>query len=1279
MSVESELESLFVRISVDTSQIMPSAFVAEVEKIGKVIEKTLQPYLTIDFNFDVRGFQKNLTATRANFASFRLFVHGIVNEINSLIGGMSAKELDSFSTEAAAALSKIKRSISGTRITTAELTPLNQFLTHMKNFSQMTQDKMVQAAKSINEFRASVSAIGAHPGIDLFREQVVTLTTAIKALRVTTSGGIEINFLKGKANIEKIQELHKTLAALKLDKAVTLYGDVRQLQRDVLAAPLPIRTVTVRAKLDFVGGANQTIGPIPGLSSFTSQLSSAAAKLAGLPTPIPLRTVTRMIVDAYNLLSAVKGIPGLASFTGNIKTAVDALNKFGAMPQLKTLSINATGAAGAMARLNKELMLYSALMTGIGNKIPRVPTPSNPRGTSGVGVGMNRDNAFGFDPIRRFLAVGTSIATGAAVGFLGFDLFRQVGGFDQNMREAMSLRADMTDNVRATMEEEILNLSRRVATGPRELAEAYRELTAAGYGTAASIQALAVVEQFAFVGSMDAAKAARELAVLQRQLGLVSEDATQNANNLRYIADVITNVSLRSGMSVETFTNGLERLVPHVRFLNRGLEDSVALLASFGRIDASTAVSRSQALLRAITSQFIRSEEAGGAIRSGASPGRDPIGDHFRRFAPGQGVQPVHMMTESVRQAARAWQALGINPFDRGAFVGVADVIGQIDRVTRDMTAEGRENVLSQLFPGQLRSTATDAIRALLSSSDAMEQFYLAAQRSDGVLNQVANVRLQSFNSQLAILKNNIVVLAVELGKVLVPILRVINTLLVEWLDAWWELQQPTRMFIMSLIGIILALTSLRFLVPVVTGLFRTLFVDTIVAGVMAAWRTLVFLKDAFLFFGFVVQVVFVSAINMARASLLIFNAVAATTQFIMNLLTIGVWLVTGAFTVSTFAAAILKTSYIILNAVITALNFGLTAQWTLWVINKIALVLYIIALFTTTAATVVLKVATWLLNAALTVAVTLIAALLAVTGLLLVVMVALAAILVVIGLIIAGVIVIGLLAMFLIIVHVIEAMGGWEPAWRSFIDWVQRAFLATVGFFDNFRHNMNVLMQWMDQNWAFVMENVIGATGQAFENLFLNIRGGFARMLEAMANQGIQLLNNPFMQAAIRLAPGGAALLPLIPANAGAILPQAVMNEINRGRLDVFQGFRGRPIRPLGIEPQGAAAAIMGGIGNIQPGIRLGISDATREMIDNMFSRPRLPGEARDMADAANRIGDTFREISLNRFLLEGSEEDQDARRQELIEQQNQTDLLRRLVALAEENAAAAAWRIVP
>lgn len=1196
MSIESELETLFVRIKLNTEDLLPSNFYSEIEKVSKAIEDTFSKN-TVGLVFDYVGLARYKKRVMDDFTHLRSFVRGILQEIEDMTEGLDATAINAFSDSATAALGKIKSAFSSGTSTATQLNPITQFLRQMRLFSDDTKTRIDKAGQAISDFRAKMDGIQASPGLAAFRQQVYDLRIAISGLRAVSSAPLKISFTGVKDSVDLIT---KALQGLDMIKTVKLRADVRQMQMDVLSAPLPIRTVTVRGRL--------SIPNIPPLNLTITGLGGVAAR--------------------FNRANA-------------------ALVTYASNPSWQVLSKNAITSAAAIMTLNQQLERNVELLRKARRAqqaAARTPMPANL--TSGVGVGINRDNIFGFDPIRRFLAVGTSIATGAAIGFLGYDMMRQVSGFDEAMTNAMSLRSGAGRGVRETMENEILNLSRRVATGPRELAEAYRELTVAGYGTANSIEALAIVEQFAFVGAMDAAKAARELTTLQRQLGLVEEDAARNASNLKYIADTIAAVALRSGMSVEVFTNGLERLTPHIRFLNGGLEDSVALLAAFSRIDASTAVGRAQALLRAVTSQFIRSEETAGA-RTGA-PGRDPIGDHFRRFNPGAGVHPMHQLTDSIRQTAREWRGLGIEVF-RGLpgqerFVGIAETIRQIDQATRHLSDQGREEVLSRLFPGQLRSTATDAIRALLSSSEAMEGFLFLARRADGVLDQVANDRLQSFNSQLAILKNNLVVVAIEVGRVLAPGLREINQLIIAGLDAWWELGGAGRFTILTFVGVGLGLLALRVLIPVIIGLLKTLLWDTLVSGLsfVASFFTVVWKAMVFGWYAVYYAVVAVIAvINSLRYVMILWNAVSMTTQIILFLLQ-------GALYGYNIAVALAIAADIIFKAVMLALNFVLGMQATLWIINKVSIWLYSAAAWAGAASALALKVAVWLLNVALTTTLAIVIALLAVTGLLIALFAVLAALLVVIGVLLAVIVVAGLLLIAAGVLLIIDAMGGWGPAWETFVEWTKHAFWVTVGFFDNFRHNMQTIMAWLDMAWPRVILNITEFTSVAFTNLWENIKTGFAQLIMFMAREAVAMLNNRNVRAALLLINPAAGLL--IPANANDIVPLGIQQHAARQMRELGQGANLRDIPALRVAPQGAEAALIGGLGQIH-GIRLGVSGATREMIDNMFGRPNVPGNQENVQTAVDRIGTTFREISLNRFVLESNMEQEDLRQQQLEE----------------------------
>lgn len=1113
-----------------------------------------------------------------------------------------------------------------------QLAKFNNFATRMDEFNKTFEGlkmgapkfraDLVNMAKAIQIAHSRLEGVTGIPGVSDFARQLRDVIDSFRRVNPTDMVMLEELGVSVKLAHQTMSTVGTVPGFLSFAGDVGYGATMLRSIRDVVGIGRFARAIAG------LGTTIQALGPGTNFVLFAANLKLAHTELATITALPGLMAFAAELRVLKNILTSLPSATQLVQFAKNLQNAVAHFQTMGSTTQLKTFATNAITAASGLKQLNTQLAWYVIYMNQLkGMKLPSFTgfggggggIPASPL-TPGGGA------AFGFDPLRRSLGMMVSMATGMAVGFLGFEMVREVTQFDEQMTRAMALvglhmrqqGVGLQDGfsmqgVRTTVENEILGLSRRVATGPQHLAEAFRELSAAGYGTAASIEALGIVEQFAFVHTMEAAQAAQHLATLQRQLGMTSNDVATNTTNLRRIADVITSAALVSNLSIDHFVRGLERLNPHMRFLNRGLEDSVALLAAFGQIDPSTAVARAEAILRGVTTAFLRSETNPSILRSGGAPGRDPVGPHMHRFQQGMGVHPIHQLNDSVRLASQAWEAAGIRVFEGGQFVGVAETVRRMDTATRGLNDADRERLFLSL---QLRPTAAAAIRELLSSSEAMEQFYLAARRADGVLDHVANDRLQSFSSQLNILKNNLVVLGVEIGRVLVPVLREVNGLLIAGLDAWWSLGGAGRMTIISVFGIAVALLALRFTIPIAIGLLKLLFWDTIVFGA-----------------------------GLAVTALYGLGFVAAL--FIKGI----VFLVSGLWAFLAFAWATTSAAVLFLKASVLGLIASLAGLTLVQMITKIA---------------------TWALTGAMSALATVVTYLLIVTGLIIISLVMVIATLIltgVIALIIFGAIVSAVLLLAIGIAHLVALTADldWAGGWNSFAEGAARAFWVTVGFFDNFRHNMNVLMNWMDQNWPRVILNMTSFTEAAFTNLFFNIMIGFARLIVGLTDRV-----NDFIRSfnALRNLPG----FNLIPGLGE--LPDLPIVDTHRdvARLAgmrfraLGEGAERLPIRDISPPSAGIFSRTQGVVDPNR--LNLIISPETRQMIESMFGRPRVAGDAADRAEAANAIGNTFKEISLRRFVLEGTRTEEDTRREEVRLMEEQNRMMQRLVELAEAGA---------
>lgn len=1058
----------------------------------------------------------------------------------------------------------------------AQAEQLYQLLGGKNVIEQLTSNaEFGNFAARVTKLHADISKVGAVPNLMQFITDVKLAASDIQGIKFSKLGDIT-------GFVDSVVKAHEvvTKASIAGVQGLALFAS------DLRKASIDIR----RAYNNL-----EPVRPLLGLAGFARSVSTAYQQLMGIQ-PLPnLVAMAAGLRSLRNSINAIAGVTNFGQFASNITRVKDSISSLGSSTGLNKFAIDANNAATALGRLNAQMGMFNGMFSNF--RPPRIPTGGttavaggggwfggggrNQHGVSGRGLLGGADmfspsTSFGFNPLRRVLGMATSMGTALAVSFLGYEMVRQVTQFDEQMTQAMatadmhmrmrgvSLQEGFTmSGVRQTVQNEILRLSMRTATSAHELAQAYRELTAAGHGTRNALAMLPIAEQFAYVNNMDASKAVTQLTVLQRQLNLVSTDAAENARNFERMADAITVGAQLSFMGTERFLNGLQRIVPHLRFLNRGLEDGVALLAAFGRIDPSTAVARSEALLRALTSQFVRSELEVPTGRTGARPQNSPVGANFRAFHLGQGVHPVHMMTESVRTASHAWARYGINLFDsRQQFVGVTSAIQQLDRAIGHLPTAQKELALSELFPGQLRSAASVAIRALLMSREAMEAFALAARNADGTMRNLASIRLQSFSAQATILKNNLIVIGTVIGQVLAPILAVLNGLLLNILDSWWNLGNAGRYTVVALAMIVVGLAALRFTVPVLIGLFRILFWDSIVAGariaMFAVYAMIVPLQIAYM------SMMGVSAaISWLRlqtvltgAAVWVWNAslwAGGVTLIALKGLMIGLTAV-----YKFFALAVVTEALLIHGALAVTASIGSVVSfvWTVltgtffffagavhWVVTSLFTVNT--ALFFTAGLGSIVKGVFWLLTggtftlagafAVLTGVIgTTLTALLALVAAMWLLQIAAAAASAALGFLIsmffaiatsgAVLVLTGIAAALTTLVGLAQSVE-WNGFWSRFEGGARTAFWNVVGYIANLRENMTLLGQWLSTHMPVIASNLSLIINTVLQNLTENVEIAMARLERALLtgfNRIISNVLNPFLSSVLGQGPTG-------------------------------------------------------------------------------------------------------------------------------------------------------------
>jgi TP901 family phage tail tape measure protein len=358
------------------------------------------------------------------------------------------------------------------------------------------------------------------------------------------------------------------------------------------------------------------------------------------------------------------------------------------------------------------------------------------------------------------VAGGIAAAATAAVAGVAVASVKAFADFDSQLNKSVSIMGEVSDVMRGEMSDAAREVAKNTTFSAGEAAEAYFFLASAGLDAEASIAALPAVANFAQAGMFDMALATDLLTDAQSALGLSSDDAAENLENLTALADVLVKANTLANASVEQFSSALtNKAAASMRTLGIEMEEGVAVLAVFA-------------------DQGLKGEAAGTAFNA-----------------------TLEGLTRTARLNAGAYKALGVEVFDStGELNNMADIVAQLEKGMDGMSTEQQNATLAGLG---LTRQALDGTKALLGNSEAVREYEGELRNAAGTVDDVAGKQLQTFSGQLALLQSGFEDTFLSIGALIVPIL----------LDLMTDLGPVLEIFSGALIEVF------QELVPVITAL----------------------------------------------------------------------------------------------------------------------------------------------------------------------------------------------------------------------------------------------------------------------------------------------------------------------------------------------------------------------------------------------------------------------------------------------------------------------------
>jgi len=341
--------------------------------------------------------------------------------------------------------------------------------------------------------------------------------------------------------------------------------------------------------------------------------------------------------------------------------------------------------------------------------------------TRTLGVIKGKMAAFGGMMKSGALIAGTALLGVGAVSLKAF------ADFDQAMTQSTAIMGDLSDTQLSNLESAARDMAKTTTFSAKEAADSIFFLASAGLDAEQTIGALPAVAKFAQAGMFDMATATDLLTDAQSALGLTVDDAADNQKNMIALGDVLVGANTLANASVEQFSAALtNKAGPSMRAYGLSVEEGVAVLAALADqgIKGEVAGTQFSAALRNLTTQAVKNSDV--------------------------------------------FDELGVAVFDsEGNMNNMADVVGDLEGLLGGMSTEQQKATLLQLgFADKAQAT----LLALLGQSDAIRTYQNDLEEMGGITEEVADKQLESFSSQMNLIKSRVMDVAITIGSHLAPI-----------------------------------------------------------------------------------------------------------------------------------------------------------------------------------------------------------------------------------------------------------------------------------------------------------------------------------------------------------------------------------------------------------------------------------------------------------------------------------------------------------------------------
>lgn len=383
-------------------------------------------------------------------------------------------------------------------------------------------------------------------------------------------------------------------------------------------------------------------------------------------------------------------------------------------------------------------------------------------------------------------SLGKLIKLGGAVGAgLGAGLLFAIKSFadlEQAATNAAAVTKGKFSETFAAFKAAAMDAAAGSLFSAKEAAQALEYLARAGLSAGQSIGALKPVLAFATANNMDLASATDIATDIMTAFGLTVAQLPALLDQLSYTA-------------ATSNTN--------VRMLGEAMKYVAPAAAAFEQSTADV-----NAILGTLASAGIKSSQAGTSLRM-----------MFLRLAGGG------------RQVAKGIKTLGTSVYDAsGNFRSMLGVVADLEKAQKRLSPEQFSAAIKQAFGAESLGAA---LIMLKKGAKGLREYSKEIEKSTGKTKEMADLMANTVHGQFKIFKGNVQTLAAKIGSMMLPMLKAINTWLINTVNSVLKSDTAFENFKSALIiasqGAIGLIKSLGFVVK--AGIWVAGVVGTVIKG----------------------------------------------------------------------------------------------------------------------------------------------------------------------------------------------------------------------------------------------------------------------------------------------------------------------------------------------------------------------------------------------------------------------------------------------------------------